>query len=105
MGKRLLTTPRSKVRAALRQLSLRSRERAAAMKAAHYCCEICGVKKSVARGREIAVEAHHRDGVDWDDLINIVFERLLVPPEKWQCLCEKCHQRITDEKILEVTGI
>jgi hypothetical protein len=35
MGKKLPYTPRSKVRAALRQLWLRSRERAAALKAAN----------------------------------------------------------------------
>ena len=32
MGKKLLTTPRSRVKAALRQVWLRSRERAAALK-------------------------------------------------------------------------
>jgi len=99
MTRRLPTTPRSKVRQSLRQLSLRSRERQAALKAAGYCCESCGVKRSVAKGREVKVEAHHRNGIDWEALIDLVYERLLVPSEQWACLCEDCH------KLTEVTDI
>ena len=91
MGKRLKGTPRSRVRAALRQLWLRSRERAAALKAADRRCAECGVKASVAKGREVAVEVHHLDGVDWEELIDLVYERLLVSPGKLQVLCKRCH--------------
>lgn len=91
VGKRLEGTPRSRVRAALRQLWLRSRERAAALKAADRRCAECGVKASVAKGREVAVEVHHLDGVDWEELIDLVYDRLLCPPEKLQVLCKSCH--------------
>ena len=93
MGKRMLRTPRSKVRAALRQLSLRCRERAAAMKAAKYCCQRCGVKQSRAKGKEVFINGHHREGVgNWEKVIDLIFEELLCEPEKWEILCEDCHK-------------
>ena len=52
MGKKLPTTPRSRVRSALRKLWLSSRERSAALKREEYCCEVCSVKQSTAKGRE-----------------------------------------------------
>lgn len=106
MGKRLPTTPRSKIRALIRQGFLRSRERAACLKAAGYCCEICGVKQSKAKGREQKVEVHHREGIgNWETVINLIFEEILCSPVKMQCLCPECHQRIEDEKILTEVGI
>jgi len=92
MGKRLPGTPRSKVRAALRQLSLRSRERAAAMKRAGYRCQRCGIKQSKAKGKEVAVNAHHREGVgNWEIVINLIFRELLCDPSMWEILCVQCH--------------
>ena len=92
MGKKLPTTPRSRVRAALRQLWLRSRERAACLKAAGHKCERCGVKASVAKGKEQKIEVHHREGVlNWEAVFLAVYEQLLVPPEKMECLCHSCH--------------
>jgi hypothetical protein len=69
MSKRKPSTPRSKVRAALRQLWLRSRERAAACKAESYTCEECNV-------------------------IDEVFRVLLVHPDRLQVLCKACHEKI-----------
>ena len=60
MGKRLLITPNSKIKASLRQLFLRSRERAAAIKRDGYTCQVCGAKQSRAQGREVYVEVHHK---------------------------------------------
>ena len=69
-GKRLPNTPRSKVRAALRQLWLRSRERAAALKREKYTCQRCGVKQSKAKGKEQKVEVHHKEGIgNWEIVI------------------------------------
>lgn len=93
MGKKLPTTPRSRVRAALRQLFLRSRERAACLKAAGHKCQRCGVKASVAKGKEQKIEVHHLDGVqNWEEIFRGVYEYLLVAPEKMECLCPKCHE-------------
>ena len=86
------TTPRSKVKQALRQLSLRSRERAAALKRDNYSCVRCGAKMSKAKGREVKVEVHHKEGVRWEALIDHVYEMLLCPPEKLETLCEDCHK-------------
>lgn len=92
MSRRLPTTPRSRVRAALRQLWLRSRERAAALKAAGYRCG-CGAKQSRRKGAEVYVEVHHIDGVNWDGLIDLVFERLLHGPDRLRVLCKECHRK------------
>jgi DNA-binding Xre family transcriptional regulator len=87
-------TPRGKVRAALRQLFLRSRERAAALKAAGNCCESCGIKQSKAKGREVSIEVHHKQGVtNWEALIDMVYAELLCPPDMLQTLCKSCHSK------------
>jgi len=89
-------TPRSRVKSALRQLWLRSRERAAAIKAESNTCEECNRKGSVAKGREVKIEVHHLDGIDWDFLVDEVFKVLLVNPDRLQVLCKKCHKEKTD---------
>jgi len=93
MGKRLTGTPRSKVRAAIRSLYLRSRERAAALKNAGYCCENCGVKQSKAKGREQKVEVHHRSGgiEVWNEVIDLICKEILCDPSMLEVLCPDCH--------------
>lgn len=91
--KRLSNTPRSKIRAALRKLWLRCRERAQALKNAKYCCARCGVKQSKARGREVRVEVHHKHGINWEGMIDLIAERILQKPEDYEVLCEKCHDK------------
>jgi hypothetical protein len=93
MGKRLPTTPRSKVRAAIRQVWLRSRERAAALKRDKYCCQRCGVKQSKAKGKEQKVEVHHLEGhiPNWELIIDEIFKSILCDPKFLQTLCPDCH--------------
>lgn len=93
MGRRSIATPRSRVRQALRQLSLRSRERAAVLKKDKYTCVRCGVKQSKARGHEVQIQAHHKKGIEWERLIDIVYEMLLCPAEDWETLCKDCHEK------------
>jgi len=90
------TTPRSRVKAALRRLWLTSRERAAVIKAESNTCEECNRKGSVAKGREVPIEVHHLSGIDWDFLIDEVFRVLLVHPDKLKVLCKECHKKITE---------
>ena len=98
MGKKLPTTPRSKVRQALRQVWLRSRERAAALKREKYTCQKCGKKQSKAKGKELKVEVHHVHGVlNWDKLLDAVYEQLLCDPKFLEILCVECHGRETEE--------
>jgi hypothetical protein len=94
MGRKLPTTPRSRVRAALRQTWLRCRERAAALKRTGNKCERCGVKASVAKGREVKLHVHHKDRiVNWERIIDLVFEELLCDPSKLEVLCVACHEK------------
>lgn len=98
MGKKSLNTPRSKVRAALRQLSLRSRERSQAMKNAGYRCQRCGAKQSRAKGKEVYVEAHHKSlDIQWEKVIDYIYEILLVSPDKWEILCKNCHKDLHEK--------
>jgi len=94
MGKRLLTTPRSRVRAALRRLWLRSRERAAALKRDGYTCRRCNRKQSKAKGKEFDVQVHHKQGVvNWEQVIDYVMASLLCGPEHLETLCKECHDK------------
>lgn len=91
MGKRLASTPRSRVRSSLRALWLRSRERASAIKREHNTCEECGKKGSVAKGKEVKIEVHHLEGIEWDNIIDYVYRHILIHPDGLQVLCKECH--------------
>jgi len=104
MSRRLPNTPRSKVRNALRQLWLRSRERAAALKRDKYTCQDCQRKQSKAKGKEFAVSVHHLDGVEWEELINLVYKMLLCNPERLQTLCDDCHTKEEERLKQQSTG-
>lgn len=92
MSKKLPTTPRSKVKAAIRQVWLRSRERAAALKRDGYTCQCCGRKQSKAKGKEQSIEVHHVNGIDWDGVVDLIIERVLRPPEELKTVCPDCHK-------------
>lgn len=91
--KKLPTTPRARVKHALRQVWLRSRERQAAVKREQNTCERCKAKGSVAKGREIKIHVHHRNGINWDGIVDLVFERILVDPSELEVLCKECHTK------------
>lgn len=94
MGKRLEYTPNSKIKAALRMLFLRSRERNTALKRDKYTCQTCGAKQSRASGREVYVEVHHKSGVlNWNELYKAIREYLLCHPDHLEVLCKECHER------------
>ena len=93
-SRKLPTTPRSRVRSALRTVWLRSRERAARLKLAGNACERCGVKASKAKGREISVQVHHTSGHigNWEQVIDLVYQELLVDPSLLEAVCVDCHK-------------
>ena len=95
MGRKLLTTPRSRIKNALRMVWLRSRERAACLKAAGHRCERCGVKSSAAKGREVKLQVHHRDGIDWEGIVSGIIAAMLPDPSRLEALCEACHGKQT----------
>jgi predicted HNH restriction endonuclease len=70
---------------------MRSRERAAALKASGYCCEKCNVKQSKAKGREQKIVVHHKHGIDWEGIIDLIFERVLIA--EYEVLCPDCHDK------------
>lgn len=77
-------------------LWLRSRERNTALKLKERTCERCHVKASVAQGREVKIEVHHKDGVcNWEEIIEEIRKQLLVEPEKLEVLCKTCHHEET----------
>jgi len=93
MGRKVPYTPVSRITSALRQLWLRSRERASALKREKNTCERCGAKQSVAKGREVKVVVHHRNGIDWSGIAELIRERILVHPDKLEVLCKPCNDK------------
>lgn len=92
-SRKLPTTPRSRVRSALRQVFLRSRERAAAIKREANTCQSCNRKGSVAKGREVKITVHHKNGIaNWESVIDAVYKELLCDPSQFEVLCEECHE-------------
>jgi len=86
-------TPDSRIKSALRALWLRSKERQSGLKLGCRMCKDCGVKMSVAKGREVKIEVHHTDGVlNWAEIYTAVRKNLLCDPAKLECLCKSCHK-------------
>jgi 5-methylcytosine-specific restriction endonuclease McrA len=95
MGKKVSYTPRSKVRAALRQLWLRSRERAAALKRDNYTCQHCHKKQTLAKGKEFKVSVHHIHQINnWDKVIDKIYEEILCNESQLMTVCDNCHDKI-----------
>lgn len=91
--KDLRKTPKSKIKAALRMLSLRSRERSFAIRRDGYSCQVCGVKQSKAKGREVSVEVHHKKSIpNWQELYEAIYKYLLIDPDEQETLCKECHK-------------
>lgn len=92
---KLPETPRSQIIHGLRQMWLRSRERAECLKRAGYTCQKCGVKKSQKKGFEQKVEVHHKEGVlNWDEIVEVIRKDLLCSPDKLEALCPNCHDKL-----------
>jgi predicted HNH restriction endonuclease len=100
MGKKLEgVTPRYRIRSLLKQLWLRSKERAAALKRDGYTCQCCHTKQSKAKGKEFKVEVHHVDGItDWEGIIDIIYKQILVHHSKLKTLCPDCHSSLHKEE-------
>jgi len=90
-----METPKSHIVHALRQLWLRSRERAEALKRDGYTCQKCKRKQTTKKGQEIKVQVHHKDGItNWDKIIEVIREEMLCDIDKLETLCEECHGNI-----------
>ena len=92
---------RGRLRAALRQVWLRSPERAAALRRDGYTCQKCHSKQSKAKGREFAVQVHHLEGIfDWAEVLDFIMASgLFCKKEYLITLCKKCHKEV--QKIVD----
>ena len=99
MGKKLPNTPRSRIKSAIRQLWLRSRERAKVLKDSGYHCEDCGVKQTKAgkdKTQWITLEVHHVNMIDyWKEIIDLIAEKILESEQVALCKC--CHKKRHEE--------
>ena len=87
-------TTKGRIVSALRMLWMRSPERAAGYRLHNSTCRDCGVKRSAAKGREQKIHVHHKDGItNWDKIVEVIREQLLVSPEKLECLCPEFHKK------------
>jgi 5-methylcytosine-specific restriction endonuclease McrA len=90
-------TPQSQIKSALRQLWLRSRERASAIKREKNICQSCGKKGSVAKGKKVKIEVHHIHGIDhWNNVVDAIRKNILVDPKNLEVLCKDCHKEKTN---------
>ena len=92
---------RGRLRAALRQVWLRSPERAAALKRDNYTCQKCGGKQRMQNKVYVfKVQVHHLDGImDWKAVLDFIMSSGLFCKRKYlKTLCKKCHD---EEKIQE----
>ena len=50
------------------------------------------MKSSVAKGKEVKLQVHHKEGIaNWEQVIDVIFEQLLCSPDKMEPLCLACH--------------
>lgn len=91
MSRKKESTPRSRVKVALRQLWLRSRERGKAIKIHNNTCVKCGKKGSTAKGKEVKIQVHHEPPINWDGIVDLIFERILNTPQF--PICTDCHKK------------
>lgn len=83
-------TPPSRIRSVLRQrIWLYSRERAEALKRDGRRCRACGSKEQL--------EVHHLDGSGIDEIVELIYQRLLCSPDRLICLCSECHRAAGDQ--------
>ena len=93
MPRKQPNTPRSRIRSTLRQLWMRSRERAAALKRSGNSCELCGELSDKRKGGTAKLEVHHLDGIEWNNILDYVERHILVDPAKLEVLCKCCHAK------------
>lgn len=70
------------------------------MKAESYTCEECNAKQSRAKGKEVYVECHHKEGIgNWEKVIDLIMAELLCHPDNMQVLCKDCHKKLHKDKL------
>ncbi len=100
MAKRQLSpiTPKTIIKNAIRRLWMYSREKRAAIKERQNTCKDCNKIGSVAKGKKCKIEVHHKNTIDWERIINVIREEILVDTELLEVLCKECHEEKTAEQ-------
>ena len=94
-----MLTSKTQIVRSLRQLWLRSRERAEALKRDNYTCQHCKAKQSRKKGKEQKVEVHHKEGIEnWDEIIRKIRMEILCHWDDLITLCPACHQKLTKDQ-------
>lgn len=96
LKKKTKLTTDGRIKAALRRLWMYSTERSIALKREEYCCEICGVKQSVAKANPVKVHVHHKTMIDWKKIYKYLRKTLLCDSSELQVLCIPCHKEVHD---------
>jgi 5-methylcytosine-specific restriction endonuclease McrA len=104
MGRKKPYTPTSCITGGIRRIWAYSRERQATLKRDKYTCQSCGKKQSQAKGKEVYVEVHHREPIDWAGIAAIIRERVLKTPDDLVTMCKECHDEITAKQRAEKGG-
>ena len=99
MGKKLPYTPASRIASWIRRGWTRSRESAKCRKDAGYTCSQCGRKQSKAKGKELSVQVHHIEEINWEPVVEVVRREVLDKPQI--CLCKECHAIETAKQVEE----
>lgn len=77
----------------LRNIWLRSKERSNRLKLDDYTCKHCNRKQSKAKGQEFKVQVHHVNGIEWDELVQLLRDKLLQDESCLLTLCKECHKK------------
>ena len=48
----------------------------------------------MAKGKEFKVQVHHLEGIDWEDMVNLIYAHILVSPSRLTTLCPDCHKKV-----------
>jgi 5-methylcytosine-specific restriction endonuclease McrA len=95
-------SPRSWIKGKVQQIFLYSREHGQALKLTENHCDVCGVKKSQAKGRVVKLEVHHIVPARMNKIIDLIQEELL-RQENLQPLCKPCHNKRHPDRIKKKT--
>lgn len=90
-----MRTSRARIKGELRRLFLKSVERSEAIKRDKYTCQHCKRKQTTKKGHELKVQVHHLEPIVWDEILDLIQDRLLCDSNKLQTLCVDCHDRVT----------
>jgi 5-methylcytosine-specific restriction endonuclease McrA len=92
-------TKKAVIVSGLRNIWLRSKERANRLKYDSYTCQKCLRKQTKAKGQEFKVQVHHRNGIgNWDKVIEEMRKEILVDIEHLETLCKECHRETEREQ-------